>query len=763
MNKKIFILVLMIFFILSCSEKTNTNKSGKDIYEDFTYEADPETFKLTATIDGKQKNISGALEKMKVTNLKKNGDEISWTYPEKFTDILIKKEKNYLDINIKSTKGNGVKNEFTWPLVSDKNYSLPLGEGKYIPSDDKYFSEYMNDLEIDPLESFSMSFFSASDDDTAIVYIIKNIFNNKINFDTKNNIKFRFTHNYTAVTDNPSYGFRIYVTENNPVNIAKIYKNYIIEQKEFKTLLEKTKENKNTEKLFGAVHIYLFDKTVISDKDINWNNFRNSLTSDSMKQIIFLLKNHTENGQEVIDVLNQIKNQDYVDQYQKDVISQGLSRILLLPEFYNEISFSKKDRKMEEFINKGIDNLNETEIIALNKRTLFLNFPDAFKSDDTWSADRNINLIKDIHSSGIDRAWLGMDDWTQAYISPEMTAYAVDNGFLTAPYDSYHSIHEPQKEKWNTAVFSDSSLYENATITDENGKKAAGFQNTGRKLNPALSLPSVKERVSSILNTGVSFNSWFIDCDATGEIYDDYSKDHITNKQQDLDARMKRISYLAVDRHMVVGSEGGNDFAAPYIAFAHGIELPSFSWMDADMSKNKENPYYIGKYYSSHGGVPEKMSLEIPVKEKYKKIFLDNAYNIPLYKLVYNDSVITTYHWDWSTFKIKDETQNRMLYEILYNVPSLYHLDKFQWEKYKERIIRHYKIWSPFSRTAVTKEMTDFRILSDDRLVQLTEYGSDLKVAANFSDTEFKYNDDIIAPNSLIIYTKGRKINYTPE
>ena len=763
MNKKIFILVVMMLFILSCSEKTNTNKSGKDIYKDFSYEADPETFKLTATIDGKQKNISGASEKMKVTNLKKNDNEISWTYPEKFTDILIKKEKNYLDINIKSTKGNGVKNEFTWPLVSDKNYSLPLGEGKYIPSDDRYFSEYMNDLEIDPLESFSMSFFSASDNDTAIVYIIKNIFNNKINFDTKNNIKFRFTHNYTAVTDNSSYGFRIYITENNPVNIAKIYKNYIIEQKEFKTLLQKTKENKNTEKLFGAVHIYLFDKTVISDEDINWNNFRNSLTSDSMKQIIFLLKNHTENGIEVIDVLNQIKNQDYVNQYQKDVISQGLSRILLLSEFYNENAFSKKDRKMEELINKGINNLNETEIIALNKRTLFLNFPDTFKSDDIWSVDRNINLIKDIHSSGIDKAWLGVDDWMQAYISPEMTAYAVDNGFLTAPYDSYHSIHEPQKEKWNTAVFSDSSLYENATITDENGKKTAGFQDTGRKLNPVLSLPSVKERVSSILNAGVSFNSWFIDCDATGEIYDDYSKDHITNKQQDLDARMKRISYLAVDRHMVVGSEGGNDFASPYIAFAHGIELPSFSWMDADMSKNKENPYYIGKYYSSHGGVPEKMSLEIPVKEKYKKIFLDNAYNIPLYKLVYNDSVITTYHWDWSTFKIKDEAQNRMLYEILYNVPSLYHLDKFQWKKYKERIIRHYKIWSPFSRTAVTKEMTDFRILSDDRLVQLTEYGSDLKVAANFSDTEFKYNNDIIAPHSLIIYTKGRKINYTPE
>ena len=763
MNQKFFALIILIFLITCCTKETNTNKSMQNLYKDFSYKVDPETFDLTITVDGKEKSVSGGQDKMKVADLKKSNDGISWEYPEKSVNVTIKKENNYLDITIKSTEKKGIKNEFIWPLVSDKYYSLPFGEGKYIPADDKYFSEYLDDMEIDPLESFSMSFFSASDNDTAFVYIIKNIFNNKIKFDTKNSIEFQFSHDFTSIADDPEYGFRIYVTENNPVNIAKIYKNYIVEQKKFKTLAEKAEENKNIAKLFGAVHIYLFDKTVISDEDINWTKFREYLSSDSMKHIESLIINHSENSQEVINVFEQIKNQDYVDQYQKNIISQALSQSLLLREFYDEKAFPLKGQKAEELLNKGINNLNEMEIIELNKQILSLNFPGVFKPYETWAADRNINLIKDIHSSGITRAWLGLDDWTQAYISPQMLEYAESIGFLTAPYDSYHSIHEPLKEKWNTAVFSDHTLYENATITDENGKKISGFQNVGRKLNPVLSLPAVKERVVNILDTGAKFNSWFIDCDATGEIYDDYSKNHVTAKQQDLEARMKRISYLAVDKHMVTGSEGGNDFAVPYIAFAHGIELQSFSWMDDDMSKNKESMYYMGKYYSADGGVPEKMSLEVPVKEKYKKIFLDNSYNIPLYKLVYNDSVITTYHWDWSTFKIKDEVQNRMLYEILYNVPSLYHLDKFQWAKYKDRIIKHYEVWSPFSREAVMREMTDFRVLSDDRLVQLTQYGDDIKVAANFSDKEFKYKGDVINPHSLIIYNKDKKIIYTPE
>lgn len=77
---------------------------------------------------------------------------------------------------------------------------------------------------------------------------------------------------------------------------------------------------------------------------------------------------------------------------------------------------------------------------------------------------------------------------------------------------------------------------------------------------------------------------------------------------------------------------------------------------------------------------------------------MNPQYDIPLFKLVYNDSVITSTHWNWSTFKIHGKTQDRMILEVLYNVSPLYHLDDEQWNEYKEDIMAHNKIWSTFSK-----------------------------------------------------------------
>lgn len=81
-----------------------------------------------------------------------------------------------------------------------------------------------------------------------------------------------------------------------------------------------------------------------------------------------------------------------------------------------------------------------------------------------------------------------------------------------------------------------------------------------------------------------------------------------------------------------------------------------------------------------------------------------HKYDIPFYKLVYNDSVITSYHWDWSTFKIKGATQERMAREVLYNVPPLYHLDAAEWENDKQDILYHQAVWSDFGKEAVREE-----------------------------------------------------------
>lgn len=308
----------------------------------------------------------------------------------------------------------------------------------------------------------------------------------------------------------------------------------------------------------------------------------------------------------------------------------------------------------------------------------------------------------------------------------------------------------------------DTSLYETATITNAKGEKLAGFQKEGRKLNPTRSLPSVKTRMDRILDYDYDFNAWFIDVDAAGEVHDDYSPEHTTTQNEDLLARLERMAYIRDYADVVIGSEGGNDYASTTIAFAHGLETPAFSWVDPDMKENKESPYYVGRYYSPTGGVPEVFAKQVPLKELYEKIFISPEYSIPLFKLVYNDSVISSYQWLWGTFKIEDQVESRMLQEILYNTPPMYHIDRTEWDKHKEQITSHNKVWIPFNKQAITKEMTNFEFLTTDRLVQMTEYGDILKVVTNFSSEPFSYDNTIIAPQSLIIYDGNEKIVYTP-
>lgn len=756
--------VIMVGGVISgCSnkdvEKTTTKKEEvKNL--DFTFDVNPENFEVTVNSNNKTEQVSMPQEKREVTNLKKSENKVSWTYPKENLDVSIEKDNNHLDVDIKSN--NKEENSFTWPSVSGESYTLPLQEGKFIPSNDKYWKEFLNEQVYNVLESFSMQFFSVNKSDYALTYIIKNKYNNEIKFDTKNDINFSFKHEYPSINKNKEYGFEIYVTDNNVVDIAKTYKNYVVEKGEFKTLEEKAKENKNIEKLYGAPQIYFWEKSIITESDIKWQNLKTSISPELESWIKELLTTKVEDGKEAARVFDDIKKQDYIDKYQKNQIVSAFNSILQLKEFYNQSIFKNTNSDIDSLVKKGVGNLNKVELVQLNKMLLKSELKGSTINVNEWSKHNTLDLIDEMKKSGMDNAWIGFDDIEAGYVSPEFVKKAEDYGYLVAPYDSYHSIHKPGEEKWSTATFEDKSLYENATVENKKGEKYEGFQGTGRKLNPTLSLPSVKDRVSKVMENGYGFNSWFIDCDATGEIYDDYSKNHITTQEQDLKARLERMAYIRDEKNMVIGSEGGNDFASTTVAFAHGLETPAFSWIDPDMNKNKDSEYYVGRYYSKTGGVPEIFAKQVPVKEKYKKVFLDSEYSIPLFRLVYNDSVITSYHWLWGTFKIQDEVNNRMMREILYNTPPMYHIDRNEWDKYKNEIKEHNEVWSAFNKKAIKKEMTDFKTLSDDKLVQMSQFGDDLKVVANFSDKEFKYENDNVKPHSLIIYDKNEKTIYQP-
>lgn len=743
------------------TDQTVTNTSSVTAEQQnrlLNYKVDPETFALYILDDERSFTVSDGFESKQVTNFTEQNALTSWSYPEQNMEVAIQPRDGYLQVRITKTAESDL--EFTWPQIKGESYFLPFGEGKRIPSGDAVWSEYLSGEEFEVPEQLSMSFVAATQGDKAILVIMENPFRTSLQFSEQNEIAFSVSHSYPQIDPEKSNTFRIYLTEAAPAAVAKQYKDYRKETGDFVTLSEKAAQNPDIEKLYGAPHIYFAGDFLLSPDDVNWPAFRKETDSPVM-QYLLSFHDKTESGAEITAVISSLKNQDYVDTYQKNVICNYLSSVLRLDDFYNKEILTESNEKIRQLLAK--ENLIRSDLLELNRQLLSCNMKGVFQNADTWMNSQTVDVIQDLKASGIDQAWIGLHNWEQALSKPELVAAAADNGYLIAPYDSYHSIHEPGKEKWNTAQFSDQSLYENATISRQDGEKVSGFQNVGRKLNPVLSLPSVKNRLDEILSNPVAFNSWFIDCDATGEIYDDYTPGHETTQQQDLQARLNRMTVIRDEYNMVIGSEGGHDFASSVIAFAHGIELRSFSWMDEDMKNNKDSEYYMGKYYNPAGGVPEHFSKRIPVKETLYTLFVDPAYDLPLYKLVYNDSVITASHWDWSTFKIKGGTKDRMLREILYNVPPLFHLDAALWEEYREDIIAHNTVWSQFSKKVITEEMTEYLDLSGDGTLQLTRFGSHMTVVANFAAKPAAYEGTTIPAKTVLMIEDGAQTFYTPS
>jgi hypothetical protein len=770
-SRKCVSFLMAILILTGCASNPNkvTEKAAvtqsldtdfaKQVVEGIEYEVDPETFELAVKKGDISVPVSQPFQKRRIGELSNEGTETRWVYPEENISVSIQTKEDYLHVTMKSeTKAD---NSFQWPSISGEIYYMPFGEGKRIPATDKAWSNYLDGNVFNTLEQLSMPFWAVSEGDYAVLFIMENPYRNEMSFSADPAIHFTLTHQYPEIDGIKENSFRIYLIKNNPAAASKVYRQYVKDTGDFVTLEEKAAENPNIRKLYGAPQIYLWGDNLITPENINWPAFR-QLEDGSIIQYLKQFADKTETGKEATQAFTDIAGQDYVSQYQKNTICRFLSGILKRSDFYEPQIFTKQNEKMNIFLEKGIKNLKASDIMQLNKCALAVNLPEVFSPEEEWMNSETMELIKELKNSGIEQAWIGLNSWEQAYAKPELVQTAVEQGYLIAPYDSYHSIHEPGNEQWTTAKFADTSLYEEASVSDKNGEKLKGFQDVGRKLNPTLSLPSVKQRINGIFSTKIPFNSWFIDCDATGEIYDDYTRSHVTTQQEDLKARLERMAYIKDNYSMVIGSEGGNDFAASTIAFAHGIELKTFSWMDKDMKQNKESEYYIGNYYNPAGGVAEHFAKTVPIKEQYYPIFVDPKYDIPLFKLVYNDSVITSYHWDWSTFKIADSVQERMLREILYNVPPLYHLDRNEWEMHKEDISSHTKVWSQFSKKAVTKEMTDFKFLKEDGSVQMTEYGDEISVIANFGDVPYSYTEHTIPEHSLLLQMDGRFSIYTP-
>jgi hypothetical protein len=372
-------------------------------------------------------------------------------------------------------------------------------------------------------------------------------------------------------------------------------------------------------------------------------------------------------------------------------------------------------------------------------------------------------MIDNLNNAGLNKLWLGFDNWMPAFYQPNAVELAKQSGYLVGTYDSYNTAIPAQlNDSWLTAQLPD-PIRKTCAIELADGSLKKGFRGNGFYLNPNCHLDYVKQRAQDIMNFG-HFNSLFLDVDATAMAREDYSDN--TSESEMLSSFNNRMQGLSEQPSLVLGSEDGNSLTTKGIAFAHGLETVGFGWTDKDMKENRQSPYFLGRWYPDHK--PDFFFKPAKVKEPYKSLLFSPQYRVPLYQTVFHDEVINTHHWHSDSLKFTNVKANRDLTAMLYNTPAMVHLTRDEALKSTSprlKALKHYQDgFEPIHEQLWDKALIDFSWLNNHGTVQQTTFSDGSKIIANFSDQVFNKGDiDVAAASINAILSNGEVIKWKAE
>lgn len=666
-----------------------------------------------------------------------------WSLPDHGLTVRSELNEHRLTMHFASDRPGKI----TWPILPGqkqvKAFILPMFEGVYAPTEDEEWMAHLADYgPMDTTADLSMPFVGLDLNGQTLTYIFANIFDNKLRFQQdEQGVAIRATHDFQSNWGTWEYTVIIELGDASPIEPARRYRAYLIERDEFVTMTEKIQANPQVHRLLGASHAYLWDAGLFSHLDAaDWKGFCAKLHGEGAAETDSLGKQLWDSfNDEAREAVTQIIQEQWPSKYSKSVVASQVSAFL-------------------EAQIKTVEN-NDGPAETLN--TFCQHFDGLIHDPETWGDGISTKLLDKLHDAGLKRMLLCLGDLNSADLKPQTARKANELGYLFGPYDSYHSIHSPDahpEKTWVTAQFN-RELYESGPIVKEDGTKSAGFKKVGYHLSPLAARPHIEDRVNRYM-ARVPFTAVFVDCDAFGQFFDDYAPEHTATKQQDMLERLDRLRWLSNQHSLVVGSEGGSAYAVPAIHFAHGMFTPVIGWGDKDL-KDRESPYYLGAYYPPTG--PAVFIKQVPLKPKFEKFYYDPHFRLPLYQIVFHDSVIATHHWGNASLKYEDKVDTVALLEQLYNVPPLYHLNHAEFKKHKQHILKHDAFFSPLHKQLALQPMTDFRWLSADRSVQETIFGDGTWIAVNFSETHASIHGHDLPPGSAIAVRSGLEpVYYTP-
>ena len=300
--------------------------------------------------------------------------------------------------------------------------------------------------------------------------------------------------------------------------------------------------------------------------------------------------------------------------------------------------------------------------------------------------------------------------------SPQTLGWMRQRGCLVGSYRIYTDIHEEGKGGPHVSRGWPEDAY-----TMKNGSPIRGFAfSDTRKTTYRCSirqLPLMEELLPPLVKEK-GYEALFLDVVTAMGLQECWHTAHPIDRRMDRQRRIEILKYTA-SLGLVVGSEDGNDWAAPYLHYYEGISMP-------------RRFGYIGGI--NIGNWPKTFDLD----EEYKGIDLNERVRVPLWDLVFHDSVVSTWRWNFTPDRYSDakwRDKHDLFYLINGHIP-IFPINQTQLQSLGDRVVRSYKDCSEWHAKIGWDELVDHRVLTPDRSVQESRFSSGLAVSVNFSERE---------------------------
>ncbi|WP_160105395.1 glycoside hydrolase [Pseudomonas izuensis] len=681
----------------------------------------------------------------KVSDLKQNADRLDWQWDDGAWTLSAVLDQRELSLSITARDpgelkflqqpGHAIGNGLIWPMA----------EGHYVPSGNSHWQKFLLDRgDFNTTQDLSLPLWGVDHGGFTLNWLMTNPYNNRLAFSAENN-SFALTanHQFTSLEPHAPLTFKLFFGDADLLAGAKRYRQWLVNNGQYETLSSKLLKTPEAKKLLGASHVYLWGNDLLGPKDVrSWSALLTLMRGNSALASD-LRRGLDAQARKILSTAGSPLNR-----YQQTTLLRGLNGAL------NTLARKGWQAVVEPDMQKLAEGYGQL------RKKLASEFAEALTaSPEHWGSSLSTVTFEQLKAAGLSRLWIGLGEgWEGGLWHPETVREAVAQGYLLAPYDSYETaLSASENPDWATAHLG-SGANRDCAIVLSGGQFKSGFQQSGHYTDPRCVRPLLEARIKAV-QARAGFNSWFLDAYATGMLFDSYRTGATLTQAQNAEGNIDAARWVNETLQLPTGSEDGNATTSQGILFAHGMQTPVIGWGDPDMSKNPESEYYLGRWFPNEQ--PQVFFKTVPLKEPYRTVHFSPQMRLPLYQAVFHGSVITTHHWLFDSLKLSNVRVENELAQLLYNVPPLYHLTA---ETLKQRLpvmARQDAFFRPLHERLATQAMTDFRWLSEDRLVQKTTFADGTRLVANFDGREREVEGQRLAGQSISAFVAdGAVVSY---